>query len=85
MRISAGFPYFFPPLSLRDAKTAKQGVLVDGGIASALKSLMVLVFGGIFARGLPDAAAVLLGSCLSGSLRRDLCARLNPLPPNTWV
>lgn len=35
VRISAGFPYFFPPLSLRDAATGKQGVLVDGGVASA--------------------------------------------------
>ena len=35
VRISAGFPYFFPPLGLRDAKTGKQGVLVDGGVASA--------------------------------------------------
>jgi len=35
VRISAGFPYFFPPLKLRDAETGKQGVLVDGGVASA--------------------------------------------------
>jgi NTE family protein len=35
VRISAGFPYFFPPLSLRDAQTKKHGVLVDGGVASA--------------------------------------------------
>jgi NTE family protein len=35
VRISAGYPYFFPPLSLRDRQTGKQGVLVDGGIASA--------------------------------------------------
>lgn len=35
VRISAGFPYFFPPMSLRDAATGKQGVLVDGGVASA--------------------------------------------------
>ncbi len=35
VRISAGFPYFFPPLSLKDGKTGKQGVLVDGGVASA--------------------------------------------------
>lgn len=34
VRISAGFPYFFPPLNLRDAQTKKQGVLVDGGVAS---------------------------------------------------
>lgn len=34
VRISAGFPYFFPPLSLRDATTKKPGVLVDGGVAS---------------------------------------------------
>ncbi len=32
--ISAGYPYFFPPLSLRDAHTKKPGVLVDGGVAS---------------------------------------------------
>ncbi len=35
VRISAGFPYFFPPLKLRDAQTKKEGVLVDGGVASA--------------------------------------------------
>lgn len=35
VRISAGFPYFFPPVGLRDAQTKKQGVLVDGGVASA--------------------------------------------------
>ena len=35
VRISAGFPYFFPPLTLRDAHTHKPGVLVDGGVASA--------------------------------------------------
>jgi NTE family protein len=35
VRISAGFPYFFPPLGLRDGHTKKQGVLVDGGVASA--------------------------------------------------
>jgi NTE family protein len=34
VRISAGYPYFFPPLSLRDAQTRKQGVLVDGGVCS---------------------------------------------------
>jgi len=35
VRISAGYPYFFPPLGLRDRATGKQGVLVDGGVASA--------------------------------------------------
>ena len=35
VRISAGFPYFFPPLALRDAQTKKEGVLVDGGVTSA--------------------------------------------------
>ena len=35
VRISAGYPYFFPPLSLRDGHTKKPGVLVDGGVASA--------------------------------------------------
>jgi NTE family protein len=35
VRISAGFPYFFPPMRLRDAQTKKPGVLVDGGVASA--------------------------------------------------
>jgi len=34
VRISAGYPYFFPPLSLRDAHTKKPGVMVDGGVAS---------------------------------------------------
>jgi NTE family protein len=35
VRISAGYPYFFPPVSLKDATTGKEGVLVDGGVASA--------------------------------------------------
>jgi NTE family protein len=35
VRISAGFPYFFPPLKLRDAETGKDGILVDGGVTSA--------------------------------------------------
>lgn len=35
VRISAGYPYFFPPVELRDAHTKKPGVLVDGGVASA--------------------------------------------------
>lgn len=34
VRISAGFPYFFPPLTLRDAQTKKSGVMVDGGVVS---------------------------------------------------
>jgi NTE family protein len=34
VRISAGFPYFFPPLALRDAYTRKSGVMVDGGVVS---------------------------------------------------
>lgn len=35
VRVSAGFPYFFPPLGLRDWATGKEAVLVDGGVASA--------------------------------------------------
>lgn len=35
VRVSAGYPYFFPPLALRDRATGKDAVLVDGGIASA--------------------------------------------------
>jgi NTE family protein len=35
VRISAGYPYFFPPLTLKDAATGKDGVLVDGGVCSA--------------------------------------------------
>ena len=36
VRVSAGFPYFFPPVGdLRDASTKKPGVLVDGGVVSA--------------------------------------------------
>jgi len=35
VRISAGFPYFFPPVKLRDAETGKDSVLVDGGVVSA--------------------------------------------------
>jgi NTE family protein len=35
VRISAGYPYFFPPLTLRDRETGKKGALVDGGVCSA--------------------------------------------------
>jgi NTE family protein len=35
VRISAGYPYFFPPVVLKDATTGKDGALVDGGVASA--------------------------------------------------
>jgi NTE family protein len=36
VRVSAGFPYFFPPVGeLRDASSGKRGVLVDGGVVSA--------------------------------------------------
>lgn len=35
VRVSAGFPYFFPPIKMRDAQTGKDGVLVDGGVVSA--------------------------------------------------
>jgi NTE family protein len=35
VRVSAGYPYFFPPLALRDRSTKRDAVLVDGGVASA--------------------------------------------------
>jgi NTE family protein len=35
VRISAGYPYFFPPLTLRDKVTGRDGTLVDGGVCSA--------------------------------------------------
>lgn len=35
VRISAGFPFFFPPVKMRDAATGTDGVLVDGGVVSA--------------------------------------------------
>jgi predicted acylesterase/phospholipase RssA len=35
VRISAGYPYFFPPVTLKDAATGKDGALVDGGVVSA--------------------------------------------------
>ena len=35
VRISAGYPYFFPPVKLTDAASGKEGVLVDGGVTSA--------------------------------------------------
>jgi len=36
VRISASFPYFFPPVrGLWDRSTTKQGVFVDGGVASS--------------------------------------------------
>jgi NTE family protein len=34
VRISAGFPGFFPPIPLRDAATGTEGALVDGGVTS---------------------------------------------------
>jgi NTE family protein len=37
VRISASFPYFFPPVGgLWDRSTEKEGVFVDGGVTSAL-------------------------------------------------
>lgn len=36
VRISAGYPYFFPPVGgMWDRATGKQGVFVDGGVTSA--------------------------------------------------
>jgi NTE family protein len=36
VRISAGYPFFFPPLrGMRDRHTGKEGVFVDGGVTSA--------------------------------------------------
>jgi NTE family protein len=35
VRISAGYPYFFPPVALTDAASGREGVLVDGGVTSA--------------------------------------------------
>ncbi len=34
VRISAGYPFMFPPVKLRDAATGTLGALVDGGIVS---------------------------------------------------
>lgn len=34
VRISAGFPGYFPPVTLRDAATGTDGALVDGGVTS---------------------------------------------------
>jgi NTE family protein len=34
VRISAGYPGFFPPIALRYAATGKDGALVDGGVTS---------------------------------------------------
>jgi predicted acylesterase/phospholipase RssA len=39
VRISAGFPYFFPPMKLRDGVTKKGGVMVDGGGAESERAL----------------------------------------------
>ena len=35
VRISAGYPGFFPPVTLRDAATGTPGALVDGGVTSS--------------------------------------------------
>jgi NTE family protein len=35
VRISAGYPGFFPPVALKDAATKTPGALVDGGITSS--------------------------------------------------
>jgi NTE family protein len=36
VRVSAGYPYFFPPVrGLLDSHTGKEGVFVDGGVTSA--------------------------------------------------
>jgi NTE family protein len=34
VRISAGFPGYFPPISMRNAATGEEGALVDGGVTS---------------------------------------------------
>jgi NTE family protein len=34
VRISAGYPGFFPPVALRDAATGSDGALVDGGVTA---------------------------------------------------
>jgi NTE family protein len=34
VRISAGYPGFFPPIALKDAATSTPGALVDGGVTS---------------------------------------------------
>jgi|SRR5947209_4556414 len=41
VRISAGYPFMFPPVELRDAATGQAAALVDGGIVS---SFPVFVF-----------------------------------------
>lgn len=35
VRISSGYPYFFAPIAMRDRATGKDGVMVDGGVASS--------------------------------------------------
>lgn len=35
VRISAGYPGFFPPITLRDAATGSPGALVDGGVVAS--------------------------------------------------
>lgn len=35
VRISAGYPFFFPPIRLKDAATGTSGALVDGGVTSS--------------------------------------------------
>jgi NTE family protein len=35
VRVSAGYPYFFAPVAMRDRATGKEAVLMDGGISSA--------------------------------------------------
>lgn len=34
VRISAGYPGFFPPVAMRDKASGKEGALVDGGVTS---------------------------------------------------
>lgn len=36
VRISAGYPGFFPPVALKDAATGQDGQLVDGGVTSSM-------------------------------------------------
>lgn len=35
VRISAGYPGFFPPIALTDAATRSPGAMVDGGVAAS--------------------------------------------------
>ena len=65
VRISAGYPFFFPPVALKDAATGQPGALVDGGVTSRFPIFLFDVpkptrptWGFFLYDGLPDGGKI---------------------------